>query len=560
MKYIKVLLSIFLFLLLIPFKVYALESGKDRNNINWTYEDGVLTFEAPEDLYDKRISKTYYNDSTYLAEWYSYKDEVKKIVIKDGIDIINPHAFEEFADLEEVIFPKSMSGDIGSYAFYNCPKLKSIKLPDGISRIGDYAFYGTGITTVELPIFLDWIYDNTFNEGTNIIRLKESEGIIAAGTAGKMLENSIEISGEGKASENTCYNKTYFGRFYDDTAYWKLSEDGTLTLYGNHMVNFYAGSRLPWGCYKNQVKKIIINDDILGDIVIDNNVCTNNNHIKIAVYSSKTVEDMMSNRIDKLSGLMADCREDCIYGFRNLETIVINRGVDAIISGSLNLSQGHVNDIYISKYVKTIDGALLFHSQSTTLNDDYRENNVHINVSFEDYKNNNYNYKNDSASPPASFFNEDGSLLVVEETNHSKGNLINEIDDTYVSINDSEAPETINIDGKEFYKYETYLTNTDGIAHVSLPNDDSIEYYVKIIDSQNECTNVDETYKVDTTQKRIYRSIKMETQEEKEESINVPDTSKNRSIGDRILIYVLSITCLCSIIIIYKKIKNVKIN
>ncbi len=444
-----------------------------------------------------------------------------------------------------------MSGDIGSYAFYNCSKLKSIKLPDGISRVGDYAFYGTGITNVELPIFLDWIYDNTFNEGTNIIRLKESEGIIAAGTAGKLLGYSVEITGEGKASENTCYNKTYFGRFYDDTAYWKLSEDGTLTLYGNNMGNFYVGSRLPWGCYKDQVKKIIVNDDKLGDIVINNSICTNNSHVKIAVYSSKTVEEIMANRINKLDGQIADSRENGIYGFKNLDSIVINRGVESIINSSLNLSQGHANDIYISKYVKTINTTLLFHDQNYA--NDNGENNVHINISFDDYKNNGYSYKNDSESPQKEFFNDDGSLIVIEANNHTRGNLINDIDDTYVSINDSDAPDTINIDGKEFYKYETYLTSTDGIAHVSLPNDDSIEYYVKILDNQDECVNVEEAYKIDSTQKRIYRTIEKEQQED---LINVPNTLKNRSIEDKILIGVLSFIGLCSIVIVYKTKKN----
>ena len=44
-----------------------------------------------------------------------------------------------------------MGGEIADYAFYNCPKLDHIDLPDGgLSRIGKYAFYGTSIKEVKL--------------------------------------------------------------------------------------------------------------------------------------------------------------------------------------------------------------------------------------------------------------------------------------------------------------------------------------------------------------------------------------------------------------------------
>lgn len=55
-----------------------------------------------------------------------------------------------------VIIPERIEGkkvtSIGNYAFWNCPGLNDIILPDGITTIGDYAFSGcVGLTSITLP-------------------------------------------------------------------------------------------------------------------------------------------------------------------------------------------------------------------------------------------------------------------------------------------------------------------------------------------------------------------------------------------------------------------------
>ena len=47
------------------------------------------------------------------------------------------------------------------------------------------------------------------------------------------------------------------------------------------------------------------------------------------LYVNKPVEEIMNNRIKTLSShLYCDCREDCAWGMRNLDTLVLNRGID----------------------------------------------------------------------------------------------------------------------------------------------------------------------------------------------------------------------------------------
>jgi hypothetical protein len=309
MKKIHLILSIIIFILSInTIKVYAIEASgvvnqsyNGKYNISWHYKDGVLTL-SPSEPTSYIIIKA--EDNTH---WGPYKNDITKIIIEDGIDAIRNNAFSGYTNLEEVIFPKSMGGYIGDYAFYNCSKLKSIELPIGLTKIGDYAFYGTGITEVELPIFVSWTEEHTFNDNTNITRPEEYDNIIAAGTAGK-LRSTDELSREGKPQENTCYIKFYFQHFYDDTAYWKLEKDGTLTVWGTDLVDGYTGSRVPWGCYKDDIKKIVFNDDKTGTIKVDDKECNKNKNVKLAVYVSKPIEEIMNNRIKELNGqYTSDC-------------------------------------------------------------------------------------------------------------------------------------------------------------------------------------------------------------------------------------------------------------
>ena len=502
----KLLIPVILLMIFMPWIVNAEEANGTVNNVNWNYKDGVLTFSTENDSRGYIISSV----TNPFGTWLNYKNDITKIIIKDGIDLIASNAFKEYANLEEVELPKSMGGFIGDYAFYNCSKLKKITLPEGLTRIGDYAFYGTDIHEVELPIYLDWIYDHTFNDDITITRPEEYDEIIAAGTSGNM-KNLTESMGNGKSSDNTCYNKFYYSSFYDDTSYWKLYKDGTLVVFGSELTSGYNGSRNPWGCYKKQIKKVIINEDVEGKIRVDDSICTNKSHVKFSIYASKPVEEIMQKRIKRLWGgnYIFDCREDCRQSLFNVNTIIINRGVESIENCFWSNEEPIIDkNIYINKYVKTIDSKSMFgikygSSQKTFL---------HLEVSPNDYRNNGYNYTlfYPQDSQYSSILN--GDSFISDPLFNSQaynGEIVNDVDDTYVSINDTSAPNTIEIEGKTYYKYDTYLTNSEGITNVSLPKDENIEYYIKIVDNQESCENTKKTYKVDTDSKVIEETLEI---------------------------------------------------
>lgn len=76
---------------------------------------------------------------------------IEDAVIPEGTDSISFRAFQYHDSLKTIKLPQSLSY-IGDYTFYNCPKLKEIILPGKLAKIGYAAFSGcTGLTSLDVP-------------------------------------------------------------------------------------------------------------------------------------------------------------------------------------------------------------------------------------------------------------------------------------------------------------------------------------------------------------------------------------------------------------------------
>ena len=98
------------------------------------------------------VSKNYstINTSDQLLK-NVFGNQVTSLVIGDGISSIGNYAFYWFEKLTSVTIPNSVTS-IGVGAFEACRGLTSIEIPDSVTLLGDFSFaYCKSLTSVEIP-------------------------------------------------------------------------------------------------------------------------------------------------------------------------------------------------------------------------------------------------------------------------------------------------------------------------------------------------------------------------------------------------------------------------
>ena len=104
--------------------------------------------ETEQKLVSVGILKSEFLRAIGVYPWYSYRSEIKKVVIKEGITTIGDYAFYGLKNLESVTLPKSLES-IGNKAFKDCSSMKKIsKLPVNLNNIGEGAFEGTNLSNI----------------------------------------------------------------------------------------------------------------------------------------------------------------------------------------------------------------------------------------------------------------------------------------------------------------------------------------------------------------------------------------------------------------------------
>jgi len=88
---------------------------------------------------------------------------ITSITIPSNVEYIGYGAFEYCDALTSITFEVGSSlTEIDDWAFYSCDNLTSIELPNGLERIGRYAFGETGLISIEIPQSVTEIDDYAF--------------------------------------------------------------------------------------------------------------------------------------------------------------------------------------------------------------------------------------------------------------------------------------------------------------------------------------------------------------------------------------------------------------
>ena len=110
--------------------------GKCGDNLTWTLTaapDTTLTITGTGAMW--HASET----NTNFAPWYGYLDNIKSIVINEGVTSIGASVFRYCQNMTSLSLPSTLKR-IDAYAFFMCRSIESITIPEGVTYIGGSVF------------------------------------------------------------------------------------------------------------------------------------------------------------------------------------------------------------------------------------------------------------------------------------------------------------------------------------------------------------------------------------------------------------------------------------
>ena len=101
------------------------------SNMNWNLNgNGVLTITGTGKMPD-------YGSSD--QPWYKYKEDIKRVIVGEGITSVGNYAFYQYYNISKVTIPSTVT-KIGYGAFSDCTSVINVSIPKTVTTIGDYSF------------------------------------------------------------------------------------------------------------------------------------------------------------------------------------------------------------------------------------------------------------------------------------------------------------------------------------------------------------------------------------------------------------------------------------
>ena len=118
-------------LLLGPTAAFAADSGDCGEGLTWSLSAGTLTITGSGAMTDFTEPD--------MAPWYSYREDILRLELPDGLTSVGDLAFYDCKNLTAVVIPDTVE-HIGDYAFAKCEGVALLDLGDGLRTVGEASF------------------------------------------------------------------------------------------------------------------------------------------------------------------------------------------------------------------------------------------------------------------------------------------------------------------------------------------------------------------------------------------------------------------------------------
>lgn len=149
----------------------------DGTNLEWNFsESGTLTISGTGAMAD------YFNEWSEEAQdyvlnrpWEAYKDQIKKLVLGEGITRIGSYSFCQLRNAKcELVIPSTVKV-IGESAFWDSDFVGELVLPEGLEKLESYALINNEFTYVYIPSTLTEMEIRVFWNHMSLERFEVSE-------------------------------------------------------------------------------------------------------------------------------------------------------------------------------------------------------------------------------------------------------------------------------------------------------------------------------------------------------------------------------------------------